>query len=175
MRIVLVFILVTCWATAVCQVRGPLDSLTIARSTFIGLVTVNKQVGDKIYGSLRIGFKGGKCLDRSVTVKVYGAEFYFEDGETYLIYAGREEQCLWYVDRKCRVIKDENADKDIQLLLNTLPCYDQKVKDEMAATACHRIFTPVCGCNNVTYGNECEALKNGIVVFSIGECKTDSK
>ncbi len=35
---------------------------------------------------------------------------------------------------------------------------------------CTRQYDPVCGCNDVTYGNACEAQCNGIENFTSGEC-----
>ncbi|MBI3308892.1 MAG: hypothetical protein HYZ79_05925 [Candidatus Melainabacteria bacterium] len=35
---------------------------------------------------------------------------------------------------------------------------------------CAEVFNPVCGCNGVTYGNKCEALKAGLRGFKKGEC-----
>ena len=39
-----------------------------------------------------------------------------------------------------------------------------------ANCACFAIYEPVCGCDCVTYGNECEAACNNINEFTPGEC-----
>lgn len=39
--------------------------------------------------------------------------------------------------------------------------------------ACDAVLRPVCGCNNETYGNACEAASNGVSVQAEGECKAD--
>ena len=37
-------------------------------------------------------------------------------------------------------------------------------------TVCVEIYEPVCGCNNITYDNECYAKKSGISFWVEGEC-----
>jgi NAD(P)H-nitrite reductase large subunit len=35
---------------------------------------------------------------------------------------------------------------------------------------CAEIYEPVCGCNNVTYGNACRAMNEGVTSYTKGEC-----
>ncbi len=35
---------------------------------------------------------------------------------------------------------------------------------------CIQVYDPVCGCNEITYGNECEARAAGVPSFSPGKC-----
>ncbi|MGB3182539.1 MAG: Kazal-type serine protease inhibitor family protein [Cyclobacteriaceae bacterium] len=36
--------------------------------------------------------------------------------------------------------------------------------------ACYTLYDPVCGCNNVTYSNSCEATASGVKEYTPGEC-----
>ena len=38
------------------------------------------------------------------------------------------------------------------------------------SAVCPSFFAPVCGCNNVTYLNECEAIAAGLTKWWAGEC-----
>jgi hypothetical protein len=41
---------------------------------------------------------------------------------------------------------------------------------ELIPNACDDVFEPVCGCDDATYSNECEAASVGVSVVSEGEC-----
>jgi hypothetical protein len=48
---------------------------------------------------------------------------------------------------------------------------DQTGTCEPVPQACDLIYAPVCGCNDRTYGNDCEAAMAGVSVASQGECE----
>ena len=56
--------------------------------------------------------------------------------------------------------------------LATLPQIDNPVRVvcEPIPEACTEQYSPVCGCNDKTYGNECAAAREGVAVGATGEC-----
>lgn len=63
------------------------------------------------------------------------------------------------------------------ILLTCLCCskkassVDQCIEKPNDGRACILVYKPVCGCNNKTYGNACEAESKGITKYTEGECK----
>ena len=41
--------------------------------------------------------------------------------------------------------------------------------DPKSNCACYEIYEPVCGCNDVTYSNDCKANCAGVTEFTSGE------
>jgi hypothetical protein len=48
-----------------------------------------------------------------------------------------------------------------------IPCIISDVNNDIL---CIEIYEPVCGCNDVTYDNECYAEVSGIYNWTEGEC-----
>jgi hypothetical protein len=49
---------------------------------------------------------------------------------------------------------------------------DQTGTCQPVPDVCAEVIDPVCGCNDLTYNNACEAAKAGVSVLSAGECPT---
>jgi hypothetical protein len=48
---------------------------------------------------------------------------------------------------------------------------DECTENPKQGCFCTKEYKPVCGCNNKTYGNACEAGCAGIIKFTEGACK----
>jgi hypothetical protein len=47
-------------------------------------------------------------------------------------------------------------------------CIDES---KISQGACFEVYMPVCGCNNVTYSNDCHAANAGVTSWTEGACK----
>ena len=47
---------------------------------------------------------------------------------------------------------------------------DNCIEKLQPESACYLIYAPVCGCNDKTYGNDCEAECHGITEYTQGAC-----
>ena len=48
-----------------------------------------------------------------------------------------------------------------------IPCMISDISNDIV---CPEIYEPVCGCNDVTYTNECYAEASGMLNWTEGEC-----
>ena len=46
-------------------------------------------------------------------------------------------------------------------------CYDESLTNE---NPCTQEYMPVCGCDDITYGNSCEASNSGVLLWDEGPC-----
>lgn len=46
-------------------------------------------------------------------------------------------------------------------------CFSEHVDNNIV---CYEIYSPVCGCDNTTYSNDCYAEASGVVNWTTGEC-----
>jgi len=150
----------------------PLDSITVNNAGLIALVRIDEMNDEFVACQLKMHFKGGLCAaDHGFLLRVKDDRFDFNYGSEYLVFAKKDEDCRYYIDKKSRIIRADESDNDIAFLRSILPCNDATLIAEFKNSACHRDYRPVCGCDSVTYGNACEAIKKGVMIFTFGDCK----
>ncbi|WP_259014466.1 Kazal-type serine protease inhibitor family protein [Emticicia fluvialis] len=63
----------------------------------------------------------------------------------------------------------------VALLLAGMACSKENSPEECVekpnnGRVCDLVYNPVCGCNNKTYGNACDAEAHGITKYTLGKC-----
>lgn len=101
-------------------------------------------------------------------------EDFYDDADTDDYHDESQDEILDY---------DEQNDADLIFCFEHSECGDENYfckKDagdcdgegvcSLKETVCNPVYSPVCGCNNKTYGNECESHSLGVNVNFDGEC-----
>ena len=155
----------------------PLDSMTVKKAAFIGLVKINEIDGAKghysIIGTIIHSFKISKMLEDKVVIMVEADQLFLNVEGVYLFYAQNSTGPTYLINKHSRILSEEESEKDVAYLLSTLPCVDPKLKELHQGCVYQDGFRSgsICGCDSKTYSKPCEALRNGIVIFTKGACK----
>lgn len=93
-----------------------------------------------------------------------------DDEQTYLLFADLHEDNR--IAHIYSIIEYDHISTEAEVFLSSLPCFvkseaiQERMKDNPSMTgACERVYSPVCGCDGITYGNMCEMRNAGIVRF----------
>ena len=88
-------------------------------------------------------------------------------------YPGINRSDSSFVAESAKLVK---AQKKVKLDETVMPppnCFSKEIY-ESNQVDCGSTIAPVCGCNSITYNNECEAKKAGLKSFNKGRCAKEA-
>jgi hypothetical protein len=140
--------------------------IAIQESDFVGFVSYSddNSTTDNPILFVNESFKGDVRY-----LNVREVEGDFEDGVGYLLITKKVKGLVTKITYP--VIRVEDLSIAVMDVLHRLECSSEALRAERANGFCTREYDAVCGCDNKTYGNICEMMKNGILKFKPGRCK----
>lgn len=133
-------------------------------SEVIGIITLEKYEAKNVrsarFSQVYKGWVYQRCLVKINTTCV------LSEGD-YLIFARFGENRIITLDSCIYAIPLHKAKPFIEEIQRYLIC---KNEQERLTGACERRIEPVCGCDNIMYGNACEANRAGIMFYKFGQC-----
>jgi hypothetical protein len=148
------------------QCKDSLSQAYVDKTEIIAIVTISEdQPSEQVWiADVKKVFKGE--LREQIAINV-NSDLTFGTGCEYLIFASSVNH-RYSIDQCSRTSVLQEAETDLVFINNTIKCVHDKLKHDRP---CQRNLDPVCGCNNITYGNLCEARREGIAIYSPGRCK----
>lgn len=88
-------------------------------------------------------------------------------------YPGRNKTDSSFVAESAKFEKAEKKAKLETTEVAPPNCFSKEVYDKNQVD-CGSELAPVCGCNSITYNNECEAKKAGLKSYKKGRCAKEA-
>ncbi|MCU0394034.1 MAG: hypothetical protein MUE81_23240 [Thermoflexibacter sp.] len=143
------------------------EAFAKADAVFVGKIT--GFAGDMTTVQI-IQYWKGEILDNfSIVVKLgyNSCDWIFFQNESYLFYAKKVMNGVYYTNLCTRTAKLKNAEADIKELEQKIPCID---KNNTSPITNSMSSGYVCGCDGISYRSPNEARKNGVQSWKLGLC-----